>query len=350
MKRLFNQVKQRVLHIAEEKGFSELFYRVYFAAGILMFVVSGLVNVLLGFHWITYAIPFSGIVVALLSYLIAYKISKRSLGFMIITLYLNFCVTPFMWLTNLGFSGGFQYFVFILLFFNLLLLKGKTRNFIASLYILLVAGLGVFESQNPDVILAMSAADHSYPDQIISIIISMIGFMFCLNTFISLYQQEHEKIILLSTTDPLTKQYNRRFIQSVLNDLYTSPNPNSLKNKYAIFFDLDDFKDINDTKGHTEGDRVLVQVCQTIKKNIRETDYLSRIGGDEFLLIIEATTPASSREIAHRIIEQIQKDNNITISAGITALKGKKGVEELLITADKLMYASKKRGKNTLSF
>lgn len=135
-----------------------------------------------------------------------------------------------------------------------------------------------------------------------------------------------------------------------MNDLYTSPNPNSLKNKYAIFFDLDDFKDINNTKGHTEGDRVLVQVCQTIKENIRETDYLSRIGGDEFLLIIEATTPASSREIAHRIIEQIQKDNNITISAGITALKGEKGVEELLITADKLMYASKKRGKNTLSF
>lgn len=350
MKRIIKKIQQRMSHIAEDKGFSELFYRVYFTAGIVMFIVAGIVNILLGFHWITYAIPFSGIAITLLSYTIAYRYSKRHLGFMIIILYLNFVVTPFMWLTNLGFAGGFQYFVFILLFFNLLLLKGKIRNVISFLYILLVAGLGVFESRNPEFIRMLSATDHSYPDQIISMIISMIGLMFFLNIFINLYQQEHEKIIFLSTTDSLTKQYNRRFIKSVLDSLYTSPNPHSLKNKYAIFFDLDDFKDINDTKGHTEGDRVLVNVCHTIKENIRETDILARIGGDEFLLIFEATTQANSREMAHRIIERIHKENNITISAGITALKGKKDVEELLMTADKLMYASKKRGKNTLSF
>lgn len=94
---------------------------------------------------------------------------------------------------------------------------------------------------------------------------------------------EREKI--LAHTDGLTKVYNRRYFLDIL----------SLEAKRSIrynhyltlaYFDVDNFKPINDNLGHTQGDKLLCLIATTVKKNIRQTDIVARLGGDEFALLL----------------------------------------------------------------
>lgn len=87
-------------------------------------------------------------------------------------------------------------------------------------------------------------------------------------------------------------------------------------------------------------------MCKTIGDNIRETDYLARMGGDEFLLLLNTESFEKAKGFLDRLLKKIQKENNITISAGIAKLSRKTGTTELLEKSDEMMYAAKRAGKN----
>lgn len=91
---------------------------------------------------------------------------------------------------------------------------------------------------------------------------------------------------------------------------------------------------------------MLNHVCQVITDNIRSDDYLARIGGDEFLLIINTKDQPSSMEIVNRLLKKIEEKCNITVSADITSLKNKKDADELFRKADEIMDKAKQEGKN----
>jgi len=208
-----------------------------------------------------------------------------------------------------------------------------------------------FEASYPELIRRWSDVEENYPDLIFGFLLSMFAVTISVISLVKLYEREHAKITELSTKDPLTRQYNRRFITEYLQLLYSSETQEEqLSGKYAVFIDFDDFKNINDTEGHEAGDRLLNQVCQVITDNIRDDDYLSRIGGDEFLLIINTKDQQSSVDIVNRLLKKNEEKCKITVSAGVTSLKNKKDADELFRKADEIMYQAKREGENKCCF
>jgi diguanylate cyclase (GGDEF)-like protein len=126
-----------------------------------------------------------------------------------------------------------------------------------------------------------------------------------------------------------------------------------------MFLDLDGFKSINDQHGHEFGDLVLKATADRIKDEIRETDTVARIGGDEFVIILSSLPEIEiANRIAGNVIEQIArpfevKNTEVLISASIgISLYPQNGTtaEALIRSADKAMYQIKHQGKNSFGF
>ncbi len=114
------------------------------------------------------------------------------------------------------------------------------------------------------------------------------------------------------------------------------------------YLDVNNLKIVNDKLGHNIGNQLLIDVVKIIKQNIRNLDYLSRLGGDEFLLVLPNLTLLESREVMKRINKKIESFNAlpereyiISISFGIVEYDGKENLDELIIRADRKMYKHK---------
>ncbi len=122
----------------------------------------------------------------------------------------------------------------------------------------------------------------------------------------------------------------------------------------VLMLDLDHFKQCNDTYGHLMGDRVLAKVGAVLREILRETDVPARIGGEEFLILQSDTTVEESALVAARIYKAIEEAGKelsipITISIGVTDLREKDSVDDVLSRADHALYASKDLGRNRFS-
>lgn len=123
----------------------------------------------------------------------------------------------------------------------------------------------------------------------------------------------------------------------------------------VLFFDLDNFKQVNDTYGHDEGDRVLKHVAQSLKKSARDIDIVGRLGGEEFVMGLLGASEDEAYEKAEKIRKMLVEhvsvgDAPITTSIGVASLRHShaKTLDELIAAADKAMYEAKTvRGKNT---
>ncbi|MEL0655480.1 sensor domain-containing diguanylate cyclase [Pseudoalteromonas issachenkonii] len=148
-------------------------------------------------------------------------------------------------------------------------------------------------------------------------------------------------------TDPLTDTHNRRSLNGLLNQLMFKQTP------FAILeIDIDFFKRVNDTFGHDKGDETLVSLTNIIKKLSRRDDIVSRIGGEEFVLVLPNEDSQSAFKIAERLrktVESTEMDTigNITISIGIaTCPEHSADIAQVYKCADKALYHAKKHGRN----
>ncbi|MDT0596400.1 GGDEF domain-containing protein [Glaciecola petra] len=154
----------------------------------------------------------------------------------------------------------------------------------------------------------------------------------------------------LASTDPLTQVCNRRVLLEKLNDEHDRA-IRYHRNLSILMLDIDDFKSINDSYGHDEGDKVIVAFAQTLQKNCRALDYVGRYGGEEFIVVMPETNIDEASQLANRIIESVSEisDNNIvsfSCSIGAASLKKDGSLSELIKHADELMYQAKAEGKN----
>ncbi|HBA71685.1 MAG TPA: GGDEF domain-containing protein [Geobacter sp.] len=156
----------------------------------------------------------------------------------------------------------------------------------------------------------------------------------------------------LARTDQLTGIANRRRFSEVADDeirrsrRYNDPFT-------VIYLDIDNFKTVNDTQGHSEGDRLLLQVASTITTVIRESDTVARLGGDEFGLLMPETDGDAAVTVATKIHAglkaQIEQYWPVTFSIGmVTYLKAPASADEMIRVADQLMYEVKNNGKDEL--
>jgi len=180
---------------------------------------------------------------------------------------------------------------------------------------------------------------------------------------ITLSKAASEEIKLLAFYDPLTNLPNRRLLLDRLNQALAA-SVRSGKKGALLFLDLDHFKTLNDTLGHDVGDLLLQQVAARLQACVREGDTVARIGGDEFVLILEdlseqglaaaAHIEAFAEKILHQLREPYLLANHIchsTPSIGATLFDDHKiGVDDLLKQADIAMYEAKNSGRNKLRF
>jgi diguanylate cyclase (GGDEF)-like protein len=127
-----------------------------------------------------------------------------------------------------------------------------------------------------------------------------------------------------------------------------------LSDLVVCFFDLDDFKDVNDSFGHSAGDELLRVIGERLRACVRPADTIARFGGDEFAVLLEDTSLPDALEVVDRLYESVsspirlgEEEVLVHLSVGMT-MRGSRAVssEELLVEADAAMYAAKARGKN----
>lgn len=127
----------------------------------------------------------------------------------------------------------------------------------------------------------------------------------------------HEK---LSITDALTKVYNRRFLEEFSKQYFEILKRE--QNSFALLLvDIDDFKSINDTFGHDTGDEVLIKLVEIIDDIIRDNDFIVRLGGDEFLVLLPNTNLSQTKIVANKILASINSNKKFTVSIGSSEYK-----------------------------
>ncbi|MEL6238312.1 MAG: GGDEF domain-containing protein [Pseudomonadota bacterium] len=157
----------------------------------------------------------------------------------------------------------------------------------------------------------------------------------------------------LAETDPLTGLANRRRVMSVLDGLILKARDESLP-LVLILFDIDRFKQVNDTFGHLEGDKVLQRVAQLAQSQAREMDLVGRVGGEEFVWIAPRTNQVSAEQVADRLRQSIALRSavgevpGVTISIGLAQLRPSDSSLTLFARADEALYSAKQAGRNAV--
>ncbi len=160
----------------------------------------------------------------------------------------------------------------------------------------------------------------------------------------------NDKLIELAIRDPLTNALNRRQLESYLQEAIEETNRN-FGPASLILLDIDNFKEINDTLGHEVGDNVLKKMVGILHRRQRRLDYVFRIGGEEFLILLRNTSLQQAIHAAESLREYINKseilnDKVITVSLGVAEYNEGESSDEWLVHADTNLYEAKNRGRN----
>jgi len=201
------------------------------------------------------------------------------------------------------------------------------------------------------------AGSHSYTHPLIpywNIFVKIVFFFFVVYLVTKL-RQIFDREKLFARMDYLTGTANKRyFYETAIKEINRS---NRYRRSVTLaYVDLDDFKRINDLFGHASGDDALRLTAETLKKSVRGTDTIARMGGDEFAILLPETDYEAAKVVIQRIQNEFSRSVNnktysTTLSIGvITCANRACNLESLVMTADSLMYSVKKEGKNAVKY
>ncbi len=168
------------------------------------------------------------------------------------------------------------------------------------------------------------------------------------------FAEQQEATERLARVDALTGLWNRRhFFELARRDIYRAGREGTPPG-ILLILDIDHFKSINDTYGHAGGDELLKQLARTWTAILRESDVLSRIGGEEFAVLLPATDITVGRDVAERLRQATEKkvvvfndsSYSVTLSLGGVAVQQDETVDQALNRADRLLYEAKEAGRN----
>ena len=187
------------------------------------------------------------------------------------------------------------------------------------------------------------------------VLVILIFFNYRLKNEVKVRKKIEKELSKFANKDSLTNIYNRRKIEELCeNELKRSERYNS--NLSLIFFDLNDFKLINDLSGHHQGDDVLIKIADVVSNNIRSTDYFGRWGGDEFLIVLPHTDLLQTEKIIRTLENKISEINfnlkenlKVSCSFGLCQYAPKDTLDSLLKKADESMYSIKNEYKKMRS-
>src|SRR6266481_8216909 len=169
-------------------------------------------------------------------------------------------------------------------------------------------------------------------------------------------QQNYQRSLSLALTDELTGLYNRRYLLAHLDELIDRVNQDGIS-AAVLMFDIDHFKQVNDTHGHAAGDDVLKELAARTVNSVRSVDLVARWGGEEFVVVMPETDLAIATAVAERLraavarepftVKEEGKSLLVTISIGVTAATERDDDRDrILKRADAALYTAKTRGRN----
>lgn len=192
-----------------------------------------------------------------------------------------------------------------------------------------------------------------------SYLIVAIAVFALLNIVILRYERQKEelcemnvKLDYLATHDPLTKLYNRGYLMNEIEKRIQTNNVNFI----AVIMDVDNFKQINDTYGHSFGDLVLSVFADLLNEEADGKGFAARFGREEFMIIFDHDDQNAAMEALHHLAVQLeshfQRENQIsvTFSGGLEVYNSRKKVDELISSADKKLYQENIMVKTRLLF
>lgn len=166
-----------------------------------------------------------------------------------------------------------------------------------------------------------------------------------------MWENEHQQ----SRNDFLTGVFNARAFQEILTREINRLDHNGIPFSLA-YIDIDNFKEVNDQFGHTQGDQLLKLITRSIIDSLRKSDVTARMGGDEFVVLLPGTNHMNVQDVLNNMLIKLQKalrgDHwQVTCSIGVvTCLAKPLNFDELISMADNLMYKVKQNGKNNIRF
>lgn len=187
------------------------------------------------------------------------------------------------------------------------------------------------------------------------------GWMLCIASDISALRVEERTIrqdrdlaIRASQTDDLTRVSNRRFVMERLDQMVQQIDAGSGRCGCIAVLDIDHFKSINDSYGHSVGDQVLRDFAKRVQDQVRRTDCFGRIGGEEFLLVLPHTRAAEAQSIVERMLIAVRAARPFrelrtfayTFSAGIAEAQPGEAAAQLYARADAALYSAKISGRD----
>ncbi|HET6844035.1 MAG TPA: GGDEF domain-containing protein [Candidatus Angelobacter sp.] len=174
-------------------------------------------------------------------------------------------------------------------------------------------------------------------------------FVFIFSEVRRLYRRERE----LSLRDPLTGLLNRRAFTAVVN-LERQRMQRHFRPLSMVYIDMDDFKQVNDSRGHIGGDALLKTVADSMKNSLRTTDFLARLGGDEFVLLLPETPAEAASSAIAKMYDRLRENTRplgspVTCSIGVvTFMSASVSADEMIGIADDTMYRVKSNSKNRI--
>ena len=188
--------------------------------------------------------------------------------------------------------------------------------------------------------------NHSTTTILITIVV-MSAFAFAFSLITNL---QRVKLMQLATKDSLTGAGNRRGLDSKLNDIVNSHKRNATLAS-MLLLDLDHFKKVNDVHGHAVGDQILKSITEIINLRIRVTDGLYRVGGEEFVVVLEGQNLERATHLSEQLrtlveANELVPDQSVTISLGVAELRGEESANDWMHRADEALYRAKHSGRN----
>lgn len=197
----------------------------------------------------------------------------------------------------------------------------------------------------------MLAAD--MPFETTTVLITIVVTSVLAVAFSMITNRQRTQLLQLATKDPLTGAGNRRALDSKLRDVINTFQRTGVPAS-LLMLDLDHFKTVNDLLGHAAGDRILKNITKIINLRIRVTDSLYRIGGEEFVVVLEGADVEHATHLAEQLrtlvdANELVPEHTVTISLGVAEIRDKESPYDWLHRADEAMYRAKDAGRNSTS-
>ncbi len=280
------------------------------------------------------------------------------------------CIHAFFAGITIGTNTGFELFLICTVFASLHLIsishirRAMVGLFIGLSFIILLSIRflpGIMDLSYFRVYPSQAALDFIF---VFNAIVAFVMVSFIILIYIYGVEADQAKLELLNhklsnlaNHDSLTQLLNRRAMKQRLEAAMHSKAKNNDEFVAAIA-DVDDFKKINDRYGHDCGDKVLKKVVQIIRGNVRETDYISRWGGDEILILFNDSSMEGALACINRIHEEIANSffiyNNevieLTITIGVCPSGQHTSYQDIILEADRRLYDGKHKGKNCIVY